>query len=607
MIAILLSAEMQASTHPSSQSSATIKLHRHGYEKHASSSSEALAHKSLSAYSSVSSIRKLAMQWQYEIGSMSAFIHLVYLCLVSTTFIRGTEASPKDIWHVSIWEAPAPPPGKGPPISASAIRDPSYLPAQISSIVGAYVFSLLVIGSAILFVGRRLRRAAQASPQSLAMEMMKPIKTDIPKAFDPSPISPAKSATLYGHTPESNVDMRINWPSPNNKNARNSGWGSIHKGHKKQAPSIQSSVVTFDESVIEDDRERNEREMERLYAAVMDHDEKKSASAVNLPDGSHPQSQNPPELQHLRSPKQGPFNPVSPPPRSDTKSPARAHTKSPRTSSRPTPLSLHSRNSSRSSFGSFSKKRGARNLVISPPMGSPDLIPDYNDGYGETEPLSPRIYDDPGPPPPTPPQQKAVKPREGMLSASRLSPQNARFPDQSLRAPRVPAFPGVQPIPESDRPIAISHDGSENLSQRDLTKPKRTPAPLALRTQALTNSSSRRSPLPQNQSQSTLQSAPLPLRQPHPTNYNSDRPPSMIKATVLERKAPACGLRTPAIGVPQTPYSPYMPFTPLTPMTPSRLVTREERKRKEKEEGRRVATIDDAVQEEPDMWGDAYP
>lgn len=539
-------------------------------------------------------------------ANMSTVLRFVQLCIIQTAFISGTTASPKDIWHVSIWEAPAPPPGKGPPIAASALRDSSYLPAQIASIIGAYIFSVLVIGSAILFVGRRLRRAAQASPRSLAMEMMKPVKTDIPKVFDPSPISPAKSATLYGHTPESNVDMRNNWPSPN-KSARNSGWGSIKKGHKKQEPSVQSSVVTFDENVIEDDRERNEREMERLYAAVMDHDEKKSASAVNLPDSEQQQPQNPPELQHLRSPKQASFNPVSPPPRSETKSPARTQTKSPRTSSRPTPLSFHSRNSSRSSFGSFSKKRGARNLVISPPMGSPDLIPDYNNAYGETELLSPRIYDDPGPPPPTPPQQRAMRSRDGIRDAARLSPQNARFPEQASRAIRAPAFPGVQPIPESDRPIGMPQDTTNSMSQRDITKPKRTPAPLSLRTQALTSSHSQRSPLPQHQHQNSLRSAPLPLRQPHPTNYNSDRPPSMIKATVLERKVPTRGLHTPATGVPQTPYSPYMPFTPLTPMTPSRLVTREERKRKEREEGRRVATIDDAVQEEPDMWGDAYP
>ena len=534
---------------------------------------------------------------------MSPSLQFLCLCLIQTTLITGTTASPKNIWHVSIWEAPAPPPGKGPPISASALRDPSYLPAQISSIVGAYLFSVLVIGSAILFVGRRLRRAAQASPQSLAMEMMKPVKSDIPKAFDPSPISPAKSATLYGNTPESNVDMRNNWPSPN-KSARNSGWGSINRGHKKQAPSIQSSVVTFDESVIEDDKERNQKEMERLYAAVMDHDEENSASAVNLPDEKQSRPPHPPELQHLQ---QASVTSAFPPPRSDTKSPARAQTKSPRTSSRPTPLSIHSRNSSRSSFGSFNKRRGIRSLTISPPMGSPDLIPNYNDAYGETEPLSPRVYDDPGPPPPTPPQQRAMKSREDPRDASRLSPQSARFPEQPVRAQRAPAFPGVQPIPESDRSISMSQGSIDNVAQRDITKPKKTPAPLSLRTQALTTANSQRSPLAQPQRQNPLRSAPLPLRQPHPTNYNADRPPSMIKATVLERKVPSHGLRTPATGVPQTPYSPYMPFTPLTPMTPSRLVTREERKRREKEEGRRVATIDDAVQEEPDMWGDAYP
>ena len=66
------------------------------------------------------------------------------------------------------------------------------------------------------------------------------------------------------------------------------------------------------------------------------------------------------------------------------------------------------------------------------------------------------------------------------------------------------------------------------------------------------------------------------------------------------------GLRPPLTGVPQTPYSPYMPFTPLTPLTPSRLVGRQERKRREKEEGRRVVAREDQVLEEGELWGDAY-
>ena len=533
---------------------------------------------------------------------MSTPFHLQYITVLQLLLFAAA-ASAKDIWHVSIWEAPAPPPGKGAPIQASALRNKSYLPAQIASIIGAYVFSVIVIGTAILFVGRRLRRAAQASPGTLAMEMMKPVKQGVSKAFDPSPISPSKS-NPYGPSPQSTVDLRNNWPSPNpnkspNKSARSSGgWGSLAKGHKKQ-PSVQSSVVTFDESVIEDDKERNQKEMERLYAAVMEHDEKKSTSLLNVSEELQPQ--NPPELQHLRSIQHSASVPPTP---SDPKSPTRSLTKSPRTASRPTPLSIHSRNSSRSSFGSFGKRRGVRNLPISPPMGSPDMMPDYNDAYGEAEPLSPRVYDDPGPPPPTPPMKKGYRSREEQLD--RLSPRIARFPEPSIRTPRtsVPPTPTIQTIPEAyGRAELQSRDSDRSGSSNDGSKSKRAPAPLSLRTQALNGSNSQRNP---QQHHNPLRSAPLPLRNQHPTEYNSNRPPSTIKATVLERKVPNQSLRTPQTGVPMTPYSPYMPFTPLTPMTPSRLVTREERKRREKEEGRRVVTVEDAVEEESDMWGEAY-
>lgn len=541
--------------------------------------------------------------------TMSPNLHLSYIAFLHTLLFTAATANPASIWHVSIWEAPAPPPGKGPPIAASSLRDLSYLPAQISAIAGAYVFSILVIGTAIVLVGRRLRRAAQASPRTLAMEMMKPVKPNVSKAFDPSPISPATNNGLYGPSPQSAVDMKNVWPSPNlnkspNMSVRNSGWGSISRGHKKQAPSIQSSVITFDESVIEDDKEKNQKEMERLYAAVLEHDEKKTTSVAGFGD----EQQHPPELAHLRTSQAV----STAPPRSGTKSPARTATKSPRVSSRPTPLSLHSRNSSRSSLGSFGKRRRNHSLTISPPMGSPDLMPDYNDHYGETEPLSPRIYDDPGPPPPTPPQRQAIRSREELLDSTRLSPRSTQFREAAVRTPRtsIPAIPAVSTIPEShpSRPTFVSRNSDKSASGRDLTRPKKAPAPLAIRTQAITN------PGPSSEDsfqQLPLRSAPLPLRSQHPANYNSDRPPSMIKATVLERPAPKISVRTPRTGVPMTgvpmtPYSPYMPMTPLTPMTPSRLVTRQERKRREKEEGRRVATIDDAVEEEADTWGDAY-
>lgn len=501
--------------------------------------------------------------------------------------ISSSHAVPTNIWHVSIFRGPAPSPEDGPPIAADSLRDRSFLPAQIGSIVGAYIFSVVVIGAALLFVGRRLRRAAQASPRTLAMQMMRPFQIDTPKAFDPSPISPTVN-NPYSGSPNSTLDMKSVWPSPE-KSRTSSVWPSIGKGHKKPS-SMHSSVVTFNESVIEEDKTKNQQEMDRLYAAVMEHDDEKSTSRLDLAEKQLPQ--NPPELQHLRS---GPAYQQSSaiPSRTETKSPARTLTVSPPKQTRPSPIKIHSRASSRSSLGSFSKKRGIRNLPISPPIGSPDLISEHVSNYGESEPLSPRFYD-PGPPPPTPPTRQPASIREDNFQTSQLSPRRAEFSDPN-RAPRT-SIPNLPSSESASRP-QLQPTKSDNNLLRELPKQKRTPAPLALRT----NTS------PGAVNHLPLRSAPLPLRNLRPPGQNSDRPPSTIKATVLERKLPDHRVAgTPRTGVPATPYSPYMPFTPLTPMTPSRLVTKQERKRREKEEGRRVATIEDAVQEEGDMWGDGY-
>lgn len=500
--------------------------------------------------------------------------------LLISLLISSTDAVPA--WHISIIEGRAPSSEDGPPLSDSALRDPSYIPIQVGSIIGAYLLFIIITGIALLFVGRRLRRAAQASPRTLAMEMLKPGQNNLSHNFGPSPISPA-SDNPYGPSPISTVDMKSStWPSPE-KTKSNAIWPSI--GRRQNNPtSMQSSVVTFDNSVIEDDIARNQQEMDRLYAAVMEHEEHRFSSQVDVAG-----SQNPPELQHLRS---GPA-PQPEPPRSDTDSPARTVPVSPRKQSRPSPIATLSRLSSRSSLGSFGGKRGVRNLPISPPIGSPELEVEKASTYGESAPLTPRIYE-PGPPPPTPPTGQPAVVVSDSLDESRPSPRYGRFP-RFGRAPRTAAPTTLSFSESSAQPEPQPHDKENNIQLRNLaSKQKRTPAPLALHPVGPENSNSR----PQ------LFTAPLPLRNSNPSNQG-DRPPSMIKATVLERKIPE-HLRGPRTGVPATPYSPYMPFTPLTPMTPSRLVTKQERKRMEKEAGRRVATVEDAVIEEGEMWGDAY-
>lgn len=525
---------------------------------------------------------------RYSLSSLQ-FISIPFL-------IASTRAFPTDIWHISIFEGPAPAREDGPPIAASALRDLSFLPVQIGSIVGAYILAVIIIGVAILLVGRRLRRAAQASPRTLAMQMMRPSKIETPEAFDPSPISPMAN-NPYSLSPNSTLDMKSSWPSPE-KSKMSSIWPSLGKDHKKQT-SMQSSVVTFDEGVIEEDKTKNQQEMDRLYAAVMEHDDLKSTSRLDLAEKQHPP--NPPELQHLRS---GTPYQTSLASRTETKSPTRTLTTSPHKQTRPSPITIHSRASSRSSLGSFGKKRGIRNLPISQPMGSPDLVSEHLSMYGESEPLSPRFYE-PGPPPPTPPMRHPSNSiPEASYDASRLSPRHAEFSDFN-RGPRT-AGPTSQTFAESaTRPrLQTTRSDDNEIPLRDLTKPtKRAPAPLALRTDSSSS-------VPTTSHQLPLRSAPLPLRNPRlNAGPTSERPSSIIKATVLERKVPEPHNRvagTPQTGVPQTPYSPYMPFTPLTPMTPSRLVTKQERKRREKEEGRRVVTIEDAVIEEGEMWGDGY-
>ncbi|MCJ1334346.1 hypothetical protein MMC10_011055 [Thelotrema lepadinum] len=563
---------------------------------------------------------------------ISIFSPLLSWLIASWAFISGVSAAPSGIWVIDIHNEPSPPPQDGPPEAFNAIRDPAYLPIQIGSIVGAYLLWVILIGIAIITVGRRLRRSAQTSPRSLGMEILSPSAKQtqhehLPKAFDPSPISQV-NANPWDPSPVSPTKKNNPW-SP-----KLGGWGSFKK-HKRQ-DSMQSSVVTFDESVISDDRMKNEIEMDRLYAAVAEHEAETTQGKEEYSPTS-PRLQNPPELQHLRYATRQPEYPLSPPPEKDfersptfSNAPSRESTGTPgrRLNKKPPPLSFNnppSRNSSHSSFTSFrsfGKKRGTsiRELPISPPMGSPDMAPDGT--YSEAEPLTPRHYR-PGPPP-TPPMQsgtitspQAIDPSDRRyhfspsIRSSRSSVATGGF--SPTQTPRTATFP-IAPPPaiaeeQNHAGIAITIDTATTsrppataIGLGPSTTPPREkgeksqrvkPAPLTLSNSA-------------NNSQSTLpmRTAPLPLRALR--SPNSTRPMSQIRTQEVTRPDPG-KLRAPGTAMPTTPYSPfYMPQTPLTPMTPSRLVTREERRRAKKEEGRRVLTEEDRVPEEAEIWGDGY-
>lgn len=607
----------------------------------------------------------------YRLFSIISAVHILS--------ITTTSALPANLWVVEIDNGPAPSPEEGPPESRGALRDTGYLPIQIGSIIGVYLIWLILTSIAVLTVGRRLRRQAQ-TPNLQLMEVANPNLDPFPISQPGFDMKETNGSAIWEVTPVSPT-KEVPWSLKS--------WGSM----KKHNRSAGGSVVTFNESIISDDRARNEFEMDRLYAAVAEHEAKRQTPGASppLPQTSpmSPLNQHPPELQHLRFGGKQSYHGSgllpSPPPEHDLEKLPTSPTSTRSLFKRfqkPPPLNFSdpSRNSSRSSFASFGKRLtpSIRGLPISPPMGSPDIIADRQ--YLESAPLSPRHYN-PGPPP-TPPfqykpnQEPVASPlpvdEDGRryffsptIRSSRISmssqgyspgptPRTATFPiyppptvqeeqeqaaqqnhlgsfsipitiDPSSAAPTPRVVPST-PLPSSQ----FSSETQQAAPPQNYSVPRIAsilpPPPRAGSASTTESSTSRRAAKPaplslvpnsqnnNNNSQTTLslRTAPLPLRALR--SPNSTRPMSTIKNTELTRPDIVAvrkvgGLRVPGTAgmVPATPYSPfYMPMTPLTPITPGRLVTREERRKYKKEEGRRALTQDDMVVNEDDLWGEGY-
>ena len=453
---------------------------------------------------------------------------ILFSSLALGLFFAFINAAPVNIWRISIWEGPAPPPDKGPPLSAHALRDKSKLPYEIAGILGAYVLWAAVSAILIIFIGRRLRRKAQTSLRTLNMEIIKPAVNQPALGMGPGPKSPVRQ-----------------WASPATTTVNS--FRSPKFGHDYK--SSQASVSTFDDRIVEQDKARSMGEMERLYAAVMAHDVKKSPPKhANGFDHAPLKSPglNPPELQHLRGGSnavQALSHPMAPSPTSPTSEYSRPTPTASAASSKLTKAvsflsPSHSRTSSAASTKSRPSRISIRGLPISQPMASPDLSEAAS--YIEEPPHSARLYA-PGPPPLTPAMQSAV----------------AHARDMDLKSAAAQAR-------EVERKVATRAPA---------------PAPLPLHSSAANSSRS----LPFREAYSPPQSAPA------------------TKVTYLEKRESVLH-PAPKTGVPQTPYSAYQPFTPMTPITPGRLVTKEDRKRSKKQGGTKVLSDDDMVKSDEDMW-----
>lgn len=471
---------------------------------------------------------------------------------------RLLAARTDDLWTVNIDNSPAPSPQDGPPLSANASRDKSLLPGQVGGIVGAYLLAVAIVGLALLLIGRRRRHEAQQSIKALDVEMIKPQLGE--SGFYPTPISPA--------------DQRRNfsWPSPE-RTDRNP-----YIFPTTTSPNALAQGDPFvDRRIVEADRDLLARDLEDIYAHVMEQDEAK-ARGITLKAAPIP-----PRMQGHQSPR----NDMPPPaPQRQPGDRPTSH-RSPK-SQKPGPLDMDrsrgektpSRASSLISSLKSPKRRGIRGMQISSPIATP-LSGHFPGEASDEEPLSPR-YHTPPPPPPVPTDQMPYRghSRNASTDPSPISP--SRSIDQQLSYPRSHQ-PASHHYTTSQTSSLHSRDPTSATSQTPLyTYPASATASANASTRA------------------------LPFRAYEP-NAASPAVSNMTKTTVLERTTaadggPRTGLKSPWMAG-AVPYSPYMPFTPVLPVTP-RLVTKQERKARKKEEGR--GPVLEMIKSDDEVWGDAY-
>ncbi|TKA34144.1 hypothetical protein B0A50_00124 [Salinomyces thailandicus] len=547
-------------------------------------------------------------------------------------FLLPPASAIKDLWKVSIDNGPAPAPADGPPISASASRDRAILPYQIIGIVGAYLFVACFLLTLLLTIGRRLRHHALSTSYRRPTEMVKPMG----RAFDPSPVS------LFSSSARS-------WRSPRRLRDKQSAAGSVRSGMSGTGAGTVSpameSVVSFDATVIEADRAQRQDEMERLYAAVMAQDDRKSPVAATSAFGkgvtvstsevdlrTAPSEWNrearararapprlvtdAPNLRHLQvEPAQ--WSPRSP---GTPKSPVRAiyppDSSMPPMPSSPTspvgaeypttPLTprfsdqFHYPQRRVPSGGSFSsnslpsnpspsppsrrskKTPALRHLKISPPFA----LPDADNSDGARTPLSPqpRVYPDPGlPPPPRLPSKASL---ENPFAPAATSNWPFAADEASARVNEVRDIPQPYPSRRSggvglDPPPISTKDWSRQDKQENFSI-----------SPSSTSAADPKGQLPFRQHQT-----PDSTSAPWSSNRSAAAPPA-LKTTLLPPRRDGLSAAAPWTGV-AVPYSPYMPFTPVTPVC-ARLVGRRETEANERE---RVVEM---VEDEEEVWGGAY-
>ncbi|KAI0010366.1 hypothetical protein F4779DRAFT_616650 [Xylariaceae sp. FL0662B] len=465
------------------------------------------------------------------------------LLLLSSTFTSFCSSSVIEDLHSNYFDPP-PSPEDGPPLSAGALRNPAFLPAQIGGIVGSYALSLVAVAAVLLILAKRRREHLTAGEEELADRLQYQF------AFPPLP--------QYPQSPKSPI-QNFSYPTPSTP-SNPTGPGPYFY------PSFQSTSTLgvnplVDQRVVAADREMAQQQLEEMYKFVMEQEEAKQAG-VTLDKPPAPLLQQTPKQD---TPKKGKAKPTnlnlaqSPPEKTQSKtssflsalrSPRKKNAKGISISSPiMTPMS-----------GTFPRREEEEMNTIPPRQyapASPPPIPNDQHPY-------PRISRPHGPVAPiTPPDispesTQSIDERLGHLrhnsqytEADPISAVSERSTTPLVGLPSSPK-PGVNRFPSL--PASPKPGATFPTSPRPGQSFSRPNAPSAVRT-----------------------GGALPLRAYEPSISSPST--QTTKQTTFERTTPLSpsGLRTPWTGAP-VPYTPYQPFSPVVPVTPS-LVTKADRKR----------------------------
>lgn len=546
---------------------------------------------------------------------------------------------------------PAPSPEDGPPGARYAIRNPAYLPAQISAIVGSYAFSLVLVAITLLVLSKRRRERLKAA-DDFELWVEPSFGFDFPDddaAFRSQNELPFNGYPFHlaHELPKSPQHVRnFSLPSPTS-----TSFQIPQEAHSASASYILPSPTSttrgqpgvdpdVDQSIVQRDRAMAQAQLEDMYKYVMEQEEAKEAGVA---------FQGPP----LPVPTQRRESNTSSTLKKGRSKPANLDLNKPEKQSRTSSIL--------SALKSPGRRKKAQNQAIN--ISSPIMTPmsgTFPPQYAgeEMNSIPPRYYA-PAQPPPVPHNQLAsFSERQNMgqhiapMTPPDLSPESTQSIDERLRAMALTSGGkgkerGIEEEEEQEEEKGYTHDNQWHTRHFSTATTEADPisavsetsqTPLVLRDhyqqpqqQQRSNSTVRASqqglptspkpgvnrfpslpssPKPGQQTFFSRPNAPsavrtggaLPLRAYEPALMSPNTYDRTVKQTVFERsgpKTPGLGTaRTPLTGNP-VPYSPYQPYTPVVPITPS-LVTKADRKRMKRYEAK-TPTLE-MVRSDDELW-----